>query len=101
MDLPISVAFYTQSISSRIKVREILYFANPFRIKFKVTLNIGVTDVSVKVSSEFYCGSYKVYLNFWVTDFGGCDRVQIKANISVFGWGCPSPIANVFEAIAK
>ena len=48
-------------------------------------------DLSVKVSSEYYCGSYKVYLNFWVTDFGGCDRVQIKANISVFGWGCPSP----------
>ena len=23
-----------------------LYFANPFRIKFKVTLNIGVTKVS-------------------------------------------------------
>ena len=49
-------------------------------------------DLSVKVSSEYYCGSYKVYLNFWVTDFGGCDRVQIKANISVFGWGCPSPL---------
>ena len=45
-------------------------------------------DLSVKVSSEYYCGSYKVYLNFWVTDFGGCNRVQIKANISVFGWGC-------------
>ena len=45
VDLPILVAFYTQSISSSIKVRETLYFANPFRIKFKVTLNIGVTEV--------------------------------------------------------
>ena len=35
-------------------------------------------DLSVKVSSEYYCGSYKVYLKFWVTDFGGCDRVQIS-----------------------
>jgi hypothetical protein len=45
VDLPISVVFHTQSISSRIKVRETLYFANPFKIKFKVTLNIGVTEV--------------------------------------------------------
>ena len=45
MDLPISVTFYTQSISSSTKVRETLYFANLFRIKFKVTLNIGVTEV--------------------------------------------------------
>ena len=33
-----------------------------------------------------------MYLNFWVTHFGGCDRVQIKVNISVFGWDCPSPL---------
>ena len=26
--------------------------------------------------------------NFWVT---GCNRVQIKVIISVFGWNCPSP----------
>jgi len=38
--------FHTQNISSRIKVRETLYFANPFKIKFKVTLNIGVTEVN-------------------------------------------------------
>ena len=44
-DLPISVVFHTQSISSCIKVQETLYFANPFRIKLKVTLNIGVTKV--------------------------------------------------------
>ena len=50
-------------------------------------------DLPVKVSCEYDCGSYKVYLNFWVTDFGGCDKVQIKANISVFGWGCPSPFS--------
>jgi hypothetical protein len=41
--------------------------------------------------SESNCGSHKVYLNFWVTHFGGCDRVQIKVNISMFGWDCPSP----------
>jgi len=35
--------------------------------------------------------SHKVYLNFWVTHFGGCDRVQINVNISIFGWDCPSP----------
>ena len=27
-------------------------------------------------------------LNFWVT---GCHRIQIKVNISVLGWDCPSP----------
>ena len=28
--------------------------------------------------------------------FGGCDKVQIKANIFMFGWSCSSP---VFEVI--
>ena len=46
MDLPILVTFHTQSINSRIKVQETLYFANPFKIKFKVTfVNIGVSVV--------------------------------------------------------
>ena len=45
MYLPILVTFHTQSISSHIKVWETLYFANLFKIKFKVTLNIGVTKV--------------------------------------------------------
>src|SRR6202167_6276408 len=49
-------------------------------------------DLSLRVSSEYDCGSHKVYLNFWVTHFGGCDRVQIKVNISMFGWDCPSPV---------
>jgi hypothetical protein len=40
---------------------------------------------SLRVSSEYDCGSHKVYLNFWVTDFGGCDRVQIMVNMSMFG----------------
>jgi hypothetical protein len=48
-------------------------------------------DLSLRVLSEYDYGSHKVYLNFWVTHFGGCDRVQIKVNISVFGWECPSP----------
>ena len=48
-------------------------------------------DLSLKVLSECDCGSHKVYLNFWVTHFGGCNRVQIKVDSSVFGWDCPSP----------
>jgi hypothetical protein len=48
-------------------------------------------DLSLRVLFEYDCGSHKVYLNFWVTDFGGCDRVQIKVNISIFGWDSPSP----------
>ena len=49
-------------------------------------------DSSLNVLSQFYCGSYKVYLNFWVTHFGGYERVQITINISMFGWDCTSPI---------
>ena len=62
-------------------------------------------DLSPRVSFEYDCGGHKVYLNFWVTDFGGCDMVQIKANISVFGWDCPSPLAMIvpirFRACAR
>jgi hypothetical protein len=46
VDLPISVLFHTQSIGSRVKVRKTLYLVNPFKIKFKVTLNIDPTKVS-------------------------------------------------------
>ena len=56
-------------------------------------------DLSLRVLSEYDCGSHKVYLNFWVTDFSGCNGVQIKVNISVFGWDCPSPI-NVVRVCA-
>ena len=52
VDLPILVAFHTQSIISHIKVRETLYFANLFKIKFKVTLNIGVTEGVTKFKFE-------------------------------------------------
>ena len=52
-------------------------------------------DLSLNVLFQFYCGSHKVYLNFWVTHFGGSDRVQIKVNMSMFGWDCPSPLSKV------
>jgi len=44
-------------------------------------------DLSFKVLSECDSGSHKVYLSFQVrvTHFG-CNRVQIKVNISMFGW---------------
>ena len=53
-------------------------------------------ELSLNVLSQFYCGSHKVYLNFWVTHFGGSDRVQIKVNISMFGWDCPSPLITLW-----
>jgi len=56
-------------------------------------------DLLLEVSSECDCGSHKVYLNFWVTHFGGCDKVQIKVNISVFGWDCPSPLIIMFNVL--
>jgi hypothetical protein len=45
--IPILVAFHTQSLKPHLKVRKTLYLVNPFRIKFKVTLNIGPTEVLV------------------------------------------------------
>jgi hypothetical protein len=53
-------------------------------------------NFSLRISSEYDRGSHKVYLNFWVTDFGGCDKVQIKVNISMFGWDFPSLITIEF-----
>jgi len=43
--LPILVAFHTQSLRPHLRVRKTLYLVNPFRIKFKVTLNIGPAEV--------------------------------------------------------
>ena len=43
--IPILVAFHTQSLRPHLKVRKTLYLVNPFRIKFKVTLNIGPAEV--------------------------------------------------------
>ena len=43
--LPILVAFHTQSLRPHLRVRKTLYLVNPFRIKSKVTLNIGLTEV--------------------------------------------------------
>ena len=56
-------------------------------------------DLSLNVLSQLYCGSYKVYLNFWVTHFSGCDTDRvIKINIFMFGWDCPSPLKSGCES---
>ena len=46
--ISILVAIHTQSLRPHLNVRETLYLVNPFRIKFKVTLNIGVPKVGGK-----------------------------------------------------
>jgi hypothetical protein len=49
-------------------------------------------DPPAKSSSKTGCRSHKVYLNSWVTEIGGCERVQTNVNSYVFGMDCPSPL---------
>ena len=43
--IPILVAFHAQSLRPHLRVQKTLYLVNPFKIKFKVTLNIGPAEV--------------------------------------------------------
>jgi len=49
-------------------------------------------DPPAKNTSETGCKSHKVYLNSWVTEIGGCERIQTNVNSSVFGVDCSSPL---------
>ena len=55
--ISILVAIHTQSLRPHLNMRKTLYLVNPFKIKFKVTLNSGVLVVAGKriaaCTSEF------------------------------------------------
>ena len=50
-------------------------------------------DPPAKNTSETGCRSHKVYLNAWVTEIGGYERIQTNVNSSMFGVDCPSPLS--------
>ena len=49
-------------------------------------------DPPAKNTSKTGCRSHKVYLNAWVTEIGGCERIQTNVNSSMFDMDCPSPV---------
>jgi hypothetical protein len=51
-------------------------------------------DPPAKNTSETGCRSHKGYLNSWVTEIGGCERIQTNVNSSVFGVDYLSPTAD-------
>jgi hypothetical protein len=61
--IPILVAFHTQSLRPHLRVRKTLYLVNPFKIKFKVTLNIGPAEVLL-VASKIFLIRYLIRLIF-------------------------------------
>ena len=58
--IPILVAFHTQSLRPHLRVQKTLYLANLFRIKFKVTLNIGPAEVCGSLPPHYikFCTHY-------------------------------------------